>query len=214
MRRALPAMAAQRRLLAGGALVGLCLAGLVEIARHLVERNFHVVVSGQVYRSGQPSPARLARMVRDYGIRSVINLRGDFMPSHRYEAEIRAARELGLQLIDAGLWSNCLPQVSEACAVIDAIDTAAPPVLLHCQSGSDRTGLAAALVLLLHTDADLACARMQMSLHYGHAPIGRPAVLDRFLDMYQDWLQTRDLTHSADRLRWWVRHEYRPDAQR
>jgi protein tyrosine/serine phosphatase len=199
--------------LAGGALIGLFLAGLADIAHRLLGSNLHVVIPGQVYRSGQPTPARMARWVRDHGIRTVINLRGAD-PTREYEDEVRCAGALGIRLVDAGLWSNRLPDVANACDLIDALDGASEPVLIHCQSGSDRTGLAAALVLLLHTDADLACARMQMSMRYGHPPIGRPAVLDRFLNMYQDWLHARDLTHSAERLRWWVRHEYQPYANR
>jgi len=209
-----PGRSSLRRVLAGGALIGLFLAVVVEVVRQVLGGNFHVVIPGQVYRSSQPSPARMARLVRDYGIRTVINLRGDFEPPSEYEAEIRCARELGVQLIDAGLWSHCLPQVSEACQVMDALDHPVEPVLLHCHSGSDRTGLAATLILLLHTDTDLTRARMQMSLRYGHLPFGRSAVLDRFLDMYEDWLQSTGQPHSADRLRWWVRHEYRPDANR
>ena len=38
--------------------------------------NFHAVIAGEVYRSAQVTPEDLAIYQRDYGIRSVLNLRG------------------------------------------------------------------------------------------------------------------------------------------
>src|SRR5262249_28216536 len=151
---------------------------------------FHVSIPGHLYRSGQPSLAMLALLVRNHGIRTVINLRGDFEPIADYEAERQCVRDLHIDYQDAGLWSRSLPAVDEACRLVDVLDRATPPVLLHCSGGSDRTGLAAALFLLLHTDADLPRARMQMSIRYGHFPFGPAAALDRFLDMYESWLES------------------------
>src|SRR3954463_14348117 len=38
--------------------------------------NFHTTVPGKIYRCSQPSTAELERMIADYAIRTVINLRG------------------------------------------------------------------------------------------------------------------------------------------
>jgi protein tyrosine/serine phosphatase len=176
----------------------------------LLGANFHVVIPGQLYRSGQPSPALLASLVRHYGIHTVVNLRGDFEPPEEYQAECRCARDLHLTYLEAGLWSSCLPTPPEARRLVDALDQARAPVLLHCGGGSDRTGLATALFLLLHTDMSLPRARMEMSIRYGHVPFGPAAALDHFLDKYGKWLECTAQAHSADRLRWWVRHEYHP----
>lgn len=202
-----------RRPLAGGILVGLFLAVVAEVARMLLGANFHVIIPGHLYRCGQPSPALMARLIRDHGIRTVINLRGDFEPLEDYQAECQCVRDLHIDYKDAGLWSRLLPSVDEACHLVDALDAAAQPILLHCSGGSDRTGLAATLFLLLHTDTDLPRARMQMSVRYGHFPFGPAAALDRFLDMYERWLESTGQPHSAARLRCWVRHEYKPEAR-
>jgi protein tyrosine phosphatase (PTP) superfamily phosphohydrolase (DUF442 family) len=199
--------------LAGGILVGLFLAVVAEVARMLLGANFHVVIPGQLYRSGQPSPAMVARLTRTYGIRTVVNLRGDFEPLDAYQAECRCMRDLHLDYIEAGLWSNRPPTVAEAARLVDALDQALAPVLLHCGGGSDRTGLATVLFLLLHTDTSMPRARMEMSIRYGHFPFGPATPLDSFLDQYERWLESTGQAHSADRLRWWVRHEYQCDRR-
>lgn len=189
----------------------LFLAVLCELGRTVVSSNFHVVIPEKVYRSGQPSHAMLERLVRDHGIRTVINLRGKFEPPAEYEEECRSLRDLGLCQMDAALLSYRIPTANEARQLITAIDTAVDPVLIHCQSGMDRTGLAAALVLLLRTETPLSAARMQLSLRYGHWPFGRAAALDRFLNMYDRWLQSSGQAHAPDQLRFWVRNVYNPD---
>jgi protein tyrosine phosphatase (PTP) superfamily phosphohydrolase (DUF442 family) len=202
-----------RRPIAAGILVGIFLAVVAEGLRMLFGANFHVIIPGQLYRSGQPSPGLMARLVQQYGIRTVINLRGDFEPPEEYQAECRCVRDMHLTYLEAGLWSKLPPTVAEACRLVDALDEAVPPVLLHCGGGSDRTGLATTLFLLLRTDADLPRARMQMSIRFGHFPFGPATAMDRFVDKYERWLESTGQAHSADKLRWWVRHEYRPDRR-
>src|SRR5262245_46726283 len=64
-----------RKRLAWGCAAGLLVAVLAEVGRVFVGPNFHTVLPGRVYRTAQPSPDRLERLVRGYGIRTVINLR-------------------------------------------------------------------------------------------------------------------------------------------
>lgn len=61
--------------------------------------NFHSVVAGEVYRSAQPSGATLSRYQRDYGIRTVINLRGENASEAWYQDEIATSRRLGIRHI-------------------------------------------------------------------------------------------------------------------
>ena len=48
------------------------------------------------------------------------------------------------------------------------MDNAPKPILFHCHSGADRTGLASMMYLLLHTNGALADAQKQISFRYGH----------------------------------------------
>src|SRR5262249_28537214 len=86
------------------------------------------------------------------------------------------------------------------------------PVLLHCQRGADRTGLAAAVALLLQPGTGYAEARRQLGWRYGHVALSHPANLDRFFDLYTDWLRQQGLEHSPAVFRRWASDGYRPAA--
>jgi hypothetical protein len=75
----------------------------------LVWSNFAPVVPGRLYRCNHPTPARLAALTRRYGLKTLINLRGE--TGNGSDALSRtAAHELGLEFIDAPLDSRGAPQ--------------------------------------------------------------------------------------------------------
>jgi hypothetical protein len=103
-----------------------------------------------------------------------------------------------------------LPATGELRRLIEVLDHCEYPVLFHCQRGADRTGMTAAIVLLLLTDTPLPSARRQLSLRYGHVPLGRPWELDRFFDLYAAWLRDHGLPHSSAVFRRWCLDDYCP----
>jgi len=173
--------------------------------------NFHAVAEGQCYRSAQPSAGNLTRIVRRHGIRTVINLRGlqdDEEEEPWYPIEIRTARALGVKLVHVGLWSFTPPEREEFRLLVRSLADDPGPFLIHCHSGSDRTGLAAALFLLLRTEATLPQAKHQLSIYYGHFPWGRASCHDRVLDCYGRWLTSQSKQHSPQLLRQWALEVY------
>jgi protein tyrosine/serine phosphatase len=142
-----------------GAFLGLLLAGALQALRAVLSGHFQSVVPGCVYRSGQPSPCDLERLSACYGLRAVVNLRGDFEPRGDYEAERRTAERLRLQYIEVGLWANRMPPARDAQRLLEVLEVTPKPLLLHCHSGIDRSGLAAGMALLLLTDASVAEAQ-------------------------------------------------------
>jgi hypothetical protein len=94
--------------------------------------------------------------------------------------------------------------------LIEVLDKSDYPILIHCARGADRTGLASTIVMLLYTNADLATAREQMCLRYGHFAVGRTAVMDQFFDYYEAWLAARGEAHSPERFRTWAATGYCP----
>lgn len=131
--------------------------------------NVHVVEAGRVYRSAQPSGAGLDELTRRYGIRSVLNLRGDNSGKPWYDEEMRAARADKLVHFDYAISAQREVTRSQMDDVLRLIDRAPKPVLIHCNAGSDRTGLVAA-VYELSRGAPLKDASAQLSLRYGHFP--------------------------------------------
>ncbi|QDU19102.1 tyrosine-protein phosphatase [Urbifossiella limnaea] len=203
----------RRRLLRlAGAAAGLALAA--EAGRVVVWTNRHAVVPGRVYRSAQLSPAGLTDEIAEHGIRTVVNLRGTCPDVPWYLAEARATVATDVNLEDVSLSAKRLPSPSEIRRLVEILDRTEYPILLHCQQGADRTGLAAAAVLLLHSDATLGQARRQLWPRYGHVNAGRTAAIDRFFDFYEAWLAARNEPHSRERFRQWATAEYCPGPYR
>jgi hypothetical protein len=199
---------------ARAALVGLFAAGGGEFGTVFLGGNFHTIVPGQFYRCAQPSPARLRQLIRDHGIRTVVNLRGPCASFHWYLNECRASADLDACQEDLDFSAGRLPAVPEMRRLVEILDRSERPLLFHCQRGADRTGLASAVALLLHGDVSYPEARRQLSLRYGHVALGRPSNLDRFFDLYEEWLRGQGVAHSRDTFRRWVEHDYCPGEYR
>jgi len=189
------------------------------LVRTFTGLNRHVVIPGRVYRCAQPSDADLRRVIEQDGIRTVVNLRGTAQTMNQprsawYRLEAEATADADIHQEDITLSAKLLPPPAELRRLIEVLDRAERPLLIHCKQGADRTGLAAALVLLLHTDGTLADARRQLWPIYGHFPVGGTIAMDDFLDRYETWLAKEHASHSPDRLRHWATSIYAPGAAR
>ncbi len=198
------------RLLIWGCAVGCLVAGAAEAGRVLFGRNFHEVIPGQIFRCAQLSAADLENTSRVYGIRTVLNLRGHGAAAEWYRDECRATQRLDVNQADVCFSASRMPSATEVRRLIEILDRTEYPILMHCRQGADRTGLASAIALLLHTDSDLESACGQLSLRYGHFAVGRAGHLDRFLEHYADWLRKRSQSHSREVFRHWATAEYSP----
>lgn len=130
--------------------------------------NFHEVVRGELYRSGQLNAAQIAYYQKTKGIKSIINLRGHNPGLGWYDEEVAASKKLGLTHIDLRLSSKQEMSRQQVIELLAAMRDAPKPLLIHCHSGANRTGLAAALYLVAVKGATPAQAQAQLSLKYGH----------------------------------------------
>lgn len=62
--------------------------------------NFNIVVAGEFYRSGQLTPSQIAECAKTYGIKTIINLRGDKSGRSWYDAEVTEANRLSIVHLD------------------------------------------------------------------------------------------------------------------
>ena len=155
------------RIVCGALGVGL-VSLLAYVATMAATGNFHPVVAEEVYRSAQPSPAAIARYRSKYNVRTIINLRGENRGSAWYDDEVATARKLGIQHIDFRVSARHGLSKEEAWQLIQIMEQAPKPLLIHCESGVDRSGLASALYLAGVKRASEKVAERQLSIRYGH----------------------------------------------
>jgi protein tyrosine/serine phosphatase len=170
----------------------------------LVWSNFSTVVPGRLYRSNHPTPSRLAAQVRRHGIRTLVNLRGRCGNGSDALSRAQAAR-LGICFIDAPFSGGRAPSREQMLALAEAYRHAPEPILIHCKSGADRAGFAAALFLVLE-GASVAQALRQLTLRHGHLRRSRAGVLDAVLLRFAREAEGR--RGFID----WLRADYDPDA--
>jgi protein tyrosine phosphatase (PTP) superfamily phosphohydrolase (DUF442 family) len=169
--------------------------------------NLGVVEAGRVIRSAQPT-AHLPVWIRAYQLRSILNLRGGDVSDTWYDAEVQAAQAAGVSFYDFPISATKRPTRSQLLVLIDTLASCPYPLLIHCKSGADRTGLASALYLMIQRGVPPEQAEQAFTLEHGHIPLCGPEHLHEPLDEYASWLAERGLIHSPERFREWIKHEY------
>lgn len=172
-------------------------------------RNWAAVEPGRLYRSNHPLPWQLRQAARRFGLRSVINLRG-----HRQDCGSDAlgraqAAALGLEHVDAPFESRGAPHKDRILRLVDIFRSLPEPVLIHCKSGADRTGLVAGLWLLLQ-GRPVEAALDQLHWRFGHVRASRTGILDAFFLRYAADQRERGPKPFLD----WLREDYDEDALR
>jgi protein tyrosine phosphatase (PTP) superfamily phosphohydrolase (DUF442 family) len=169
--------------------------------------NVRTVEAGRLYRCGQAPPEVVARAIDERGIRTVVNLRGADPDADWWREERAAVEAAGGAHIDLDWTKDALPPPDSLATLVALYEEARAPMLIHCQGGTHRTGVAAAVWVLMRggTPDD---ARRQFGPFFGGAPIGG------LVDAYEA------AGYPAQPFAEWVRASYpgvyaaHPDAQR
>ena len=167
--------------------------------------NRHRVGQGKIWRSAQPTPHQLAWFKRQ-GVRTVISLRGG-REHGSWPLQREACERQGLTLVEFVLRSREAPSRETILAARDFFAGIAYPAMMHCKSGADRAGLAAALYLILHENRPVAEAMGQLSARYGHFRFAKTGILDAFFALYLREGEAKGLDFLT-----WVETEYDPEA--
>lgn len=183
-----------------------CFSSAVALTAALVTLTFHhwraprEVVAGELFRSAQLDVEDLAQCVREGGIRSVLSLRGRSARDDDYAAEIAWCKANGVVHVSVPLTPTRVPDAASANALLHALDTLPTPLLVHCNEGCDRTGMAVVVYLVTHGLADLDDAiDDEMSVTTGHFSFGQSRAMDAFFQQYRDEARGRSL-------RSWIEH--------
>lgn len=161
----------------------LILAGAYAAWRALIH-NEGIVVPGALYRSAQLDAKSLTQEIAAHHIRTVINLRGNNDGSDWYRQEVAVCRKLGVDHVDIQLSAEHLPPPEQMEALLRAYREAPRPILIHCRSGADRTGLAASVFLIDQDHVPWKEARHALSWKYGHFALYPYFPMDEFIQLY------------------------------
>jgi protein tyrosine/serine phosphatase len=168
--------------------------------------NFCAVQPGVLYRSNHPTPGNLAMFQRKVGINTVINLRGQ--AKNGSDALSRdAAQRLGMDFYDMALESRGAPHRDRILRLAGILAAMRGPALVHCKSGADRAGLAAALFVMIQGGTTQAALK-QLSWRYGHIRQSKTGILDAFFYMYRREAEGRKAFLD------WVREDYQEERLR
>lgn len=150
--------------------VALGVAGLYLGILHLGD-NLHAVVPGELYRSAQPTPELIVDYRKNYGIKTIINLRGENVGSDWYDAELAQVGRLGIDLVNFRMSAKRDFTEERLTELVEVLRKAEKPILIHCVSGSDRSGLVSALYVAAVAKLGEEAAESQISFRYGHIPL-------------------------------------------
>ena len=173
--------------------------------------NFEVVHEGRLLRSGQAQEADLEWMHEEYGLETIINLRGK---SDGHQNIFAHNNNIRMVVLDMSADDPPTPRQMEFFFSImrgDTIDmreyedilektTAVQkkkvkfelPVLIHCQGGSDRTGVMVALYRMAFQGWDLEEAKNEMMSHW-HIPFAHPRQFE-FLEEMSEKIESENLS--------------------
>lgn len=131
---------------------------------YMTEKRFRVVTPGKFYRTGQPSADMLRKIIRENGIRTIINLKDEdpdpLLPSGYWTRgsirESQLCKEEGVNFVfiswdgDKGLLSRLIATPERRPIVIDQFleicdRPESYPILIHCEAGLHRTGALVAI---------------------------------------------------------------------
>lgn len=178
------------------ALAGCGVGELDNYAPLTVFDNFRSIEEGRAYRSAQLDATTLNLVFDEHGIRTIVNLRGENEQDAWYRNERAAAEKAGVTLVDIRMSAGQLPSRDALLLLYDTFQTAEYPILIHCQSGADRTGAASAIWRMVVRGDTREAARVELSLVYGHFEARHPE-MDQLVEMFQP---DRD----------WIAHVYQP----
>ena len=176
--------------------------------------NVREVDPGRFYRSSQLTgngyeavTARFAgnSLVSVIGadhIKTLLNLRGGSWKDARYRDEVEICKANGVDHIDDTFSARSLPPPAAMLKMLDVFDHAKYPILVHCQAGSDRTGLACTVYAALYMKEPLDIAEgRELTWRYGHFSFSNTRPMNEFFDLY------RANSHGL-MLRDWIVHDY------
>ena len=150
-----------------------------EIRNLFWPRNWGVVEPGKLYRSAQISRRIIRPTLQDNHIGVVIFMSGDDPTREDTTIEARTCADLGIKRLNLNLNGNGTGKVEKYIAALAEIiqsNRRNVPVLVHCETGAQRTGGVVAFYRVLVEGRSGSEAYAEL-LQYGHDPSKNPHLI-------------------------------------
>jgi protein tyrosine/serine phosphatase len=179
---------------AGSFLLLLALTGAISFAQRDVAppkpapiKNFGKV-NDNYFRGSQPSQRQLAAL-KATGVKTIIDLRRDFVPEER-----QWASDLGLTYFNIPLKPNQQATKEQTEYFLRLVnDPANAPVYVHCRGGRHRTGAMTAVYRITHDGWNAEQAFEEMKKYdFDDGPLGGPSAQKKFVFQYFDQYKKTD----------------------
>ena len=184
--------------------------GLYYCYNYYICDNFKTVISGEIYRSAQPSSAHLNEWIDKYGLKSVVNLRGWNTDMAKTEEAICEEKGIDFYTVELSAYENMPSQ--KLIELLDILEQAEQPVLLHCRQGIDRSGTASGLAAWLLGYESYGVAKWHAYVLPGPWKYkkGFMHISDIFSD-YEEYCSEKSLDReNTDNFNSWARNVYKP----
>ena len=156
-------------------------------------KRFGVVEAGELYRSGELTPAATRKVVESHGIRTIIDLGAYSAGSDEATRAQATAEALGVERFRFSLRGDGRGDPNEYVQALRlAMDPANQPVLIHCAAGAQRTSCAIGFYRIIEDDWTIDRV-IQDARRYDHDPADNPHVrgmLDRWTPEVERALET------------------------
>lgn len=149
-------------------------------------------IGGGMFRANQPSPKRIKQLANE-GVKTILNLRGHSDKGY-YALEKEACAAHGITLVDFRMYSRDTPKKESIHGLRALFESMEYPVLMHCKSGADRTGITGVLYKHFHLGMPIAEAIEQLKIKYLHMSAGKTGMLDFFFNDYLAYAADHDIS--------------------
>lgn len=173
------------------------------LAYNFLSGNIHSVIPGKIYRTAQLGEKGLTKYTNQLHLKTIINLRGKWTQDKWYQVESLFAKTHHLNYYPIQFSAYQLPTKKRLRELVHLLQTVPKPLAFHCEGGADRTGMAAAIsVILFEKNPTINDIKRQVTWRYN--AISDRTVGYQLLRNYFAWLKENHYHSSKQRFLQWV----------